>query len=484
MSSGRRSGTSEPLHSVNSDNDLLRSSSNSNNIMSNNNDDDAVPAGTRAVMPPVLPFAILVASFAIVLAVLGSLSAFVGGCLSTPEVCLAAAVAATHANVSVAAPTDSIRVRAADAPAFWPEFLMQQNLLGAKKLFVRLNSNSSNSDGVGASNVSFNVLHDALWITGAQDLGRFSRIGFECECARAVRGTLGSALISIAISANGSAQASIFKNASTLAPAPIVSTDALHDDWSLPASTSLEALPTAVFAPSLDSALVFLDLVTQAKEDNEPQFNRSAIAVGDLRAPPLKFAQLNASYALRPSLVTQRAGATANDSSPLYFFVRRVADTANCSTACYTVARSPSRAALLSHDPEIEYIAAVDANNASAVQWTADALKAVAPVGYDCEVTDVANGYGLCLGYSVWNSTTNTSSNAVQLLQLTEPWFGKTLVPALLVSAPATNNTFISSTFHSETASVNGTVHTVGFSTVANDASGSPLSAFWLLETK
>jgi hypothetical protein len=105
--------------------------------------------------------------------------------------------------------------------------------------------------------------------------------------------------------------------------------------------------------------------------------------------------------------------------------VRR-ADTANCSTACFTVARSPSRAALLSHDPEIEYIAAVDANNASAVQWTADALKAVAPLGYDCEVT-VGAARRRAVSASATRCgtmTTNTSSNAVQLLQLTEPWFG------------------------------------------------------------
>jgi hypothetical protein len=102
-------------------------------------------------------------------------------------------------------------------------------------------------------------------------------------------------------------EASIFKNASTLAP-PL---NRLHRRAArrlVAARLDLARRPAyAVFAPSLDSALVFVDLVTQAKEDNEPQFNRSAIAVGDLRAPPLAFAQLNASVRAPSLLVTQRA---------------------------------------------------------------------------------------------------------------------------------------------------------------------------------
>jgi hypothetical protein len=464
----------EPLHSVNSQQDIKMSTNNTNS-------DASLPVASRAVMPPVLPFALLVAAFAVILAVLGSLSAFVGGCLSTPELCLVAALDAAHANVSLAnsSATDSIRVRLVAPPTFFPNFTLAQNLLGAKKLFVL--SNSSGDHQVHA-NDSFDVIRDAIWIARSQDLGRFSRIGFACDCARAVRGTLGSSLVSLSIEANGSVDASLFTNASTNAPAALVDTDALHDAWALPASTSLDALPSAVFAPTSDHALVFVDLATMAKEDTEPQFNRSAIVAGDLRKPPLAFAQLNASYTLRPSFVGQRTAAGKNDST-LYFFVRR-AD-ANCTASCFTVARSPSRDTLLSHDPEIEYIAAVDAKNPSSVQWTADASKAVAPIGYDCEITSVLpDGLGLCIGYSVWNNATNSSTNSVQLVQITEPWFGQTLVPALLTSAPGTNNTFLSTVFHSETATLNTTSRIIGFSTVANDVSSSPLAAFWLLEQR
>lgn len=433
-------------------------------------------SGVRAVPAPLAPFLVLVAAFGVVLAVLGALSVYVGGCESAPAACFADAVAAAHAATIVGAvnfsssSTPSVRVRVAATPEFLLNFTFDHELLGAANVFAVLsNSSASSSAAVNdEASAAFVVRRGAFWLSSSQDVGQFSRLNLNCSCGRAVRSTLGSALATLTTGANNSSaavHAAVFQNNSAAASA-VVETALVRDKWNLAATTALLALPTAVLVePAL--TLLFVDLATQDKDQPAPQFNRSVVAVGQLFAPPFEIANLTSTFDLRPSAVQRRAGDAA-----VYFHVRRAAAGANCTAGCYTVARVASVEAVLSEAPQIEYLASIDATNASLAHWTSNATSAVAPSGFDCAVASLFHQFALCV-----------AGTRVELVQLSEPWAGSVVVGSLLSSS--TNTTFLGATFHPETyagmAPVGGNFSTVGFSTVSNDTS---LQAFWLLDFK
>jgi hypothetical protein len=457
----------EALHSVNNSARDLQSGLKS----------AASAPGLASVDAPLKPFLVLVAAFVAVLAVLGACSIYLGGCESAPQQCLAQSLAAAalgvahQGNFSAA----GVRVRAAPTPAFWANFSLEHQLLGAASLFALDNGNNASEaalDGAAPppGGDEFVVRRSAFWLSASQSLGQFARVGMQCSCARAVRSTLGSALVALKASGDGapSPSLSVFQNNSAT-PAAIVETALVRDKWDLPATTALLALPTAAFADA-NRTLLFLDLATQSKGDDEPQFNRSVIAVGQLQGPPFLIANLTSSFQLRPSVALQRPADAA-----LYFAVRRPDASANCTTHCFTVARAPSVDSVLSDEPQVEYLAAVDANHAAT--WTADASKAAPPAGFDCQLTSVFKQWALCLG-----STAQNATNAVHLVQLNELWSGSVVASGLLTTTD--NSTFLSAAFHPETLVSSAALSTIGVTAVTSDGSSSPLQTFWLLDVQ
>jgi hypothetical protein len=452
----------EALHSVNNS---------ARDLQSGLKSAASVP-GLSSVEAPLKPFLVLVAAFVAVLAVLGACSIYLGGCKSAPQQCLAQSLAAAalgvahQANFSAA----GVRVRAAPTPAFWANFSLEHQMLGAAALFALDNGINASEAALDAAAPSdeFVVRRSVFWLSGSQSLGQFARVGMQCSCARAVRATIGSALVALKASGDGAPSLSVFQNNSGM-PAAIVETALVRDKWDLPATTALLALPTAAFA-DVNRTLLFLDLATQSKGDDEPQFNRSVIAVGQLQGPPFSIANLTSSFQLRPSVALQRPADAA-----LYFAVRRPDASANCTTHCFTVARAPSIDSVLSDEPQVEYLAAVDANHGAT--WTADASKAVPPAGFDCQLSSVFKQWALCLG-----STAQNATNAVHLVQLNELWSGSVVASGLLTTTD--NSTFLSASFHPETLVSSAALSTIGVTAVTSDGSSSPLQTFWLLDVQ